>query len=140
MKNSKCQKNRGFTLVEVVVALALFSLLAAFIFPAILGAVRMNYASENLALVQDQGQSFLESLLFNAKSNTKDTLVDHYVHNNPEQTVYDDITQTLTIEDSSVVYTVIFSQNDNRIHFSAISKGQPVQRFETVEWLVYKNE
>lgn len=140
MKALKNRNNKGFTLVEVVVALALFSVLISFLFPSILGSIRMNQASDNLVVVQDEGQSFLEELVSLSKNQKdKDELIAYYESAYGTKAQYSSQQDVLKVERNNVKFEIQFLSEGNRIRFKAVTIKEPVQTFEAIEWLVYKS-
>lgn len=133
-KNSK-----GFTLVEAIVALAIFVIIATFAFPIFLSSATVNKAAHDKLQVQEISQNLIESAI-NLSNNSEnlDQLIAALIASHQELGfVFERIDNQLimTSQDYEVVMT--FSEEGQRLNL----RGQAIasmQTFETVEWLNYE--
>lgn len=66
------KKNQGLTLVEVVIALLLFSIIVIFTLPVFLSASRLNMQSDTNLSAQAEGQEVMELWVHGAASTIED--------------------------------------------------------------------
>lgn len=67
------QKNQGLTLVEVVIALMLFSIVVVFTLPVFLSANKLNTQTDTRLYAQNVGQESMELWLQEASNTTKES-------------------------------------------------------------------
>lgn len=139
MKRVNKTRQNGYTLVEVIVALAIFAIIAIFAYPAIASAMNANNGAYQITQAQEVSQNYLENVVNQASLvKTNDALIT----NLKKQTQYGSIsynTSSRVLELTAPDYTLkmTFSNVDNTVRVQTTMKKSNVH-FETVEWLVYE--
>lgn len=103
MTNNRFQKNKGFTLIEMLVSIALFSVVVTVVIGTVLTIVDSNRKSQSLAIV-------MNNLNFAVESMTRDIKTANPTSNSAYGTVMrdSDSNKTITVEDSEdriVIYS-----------------------------------
>lgn len=139
MTISKKSKQNGYTLVEVIVALAIFAIIAIFAFPSIASAMNANNGAYQITQAQEMSQNYLENVVNEAsKVKTKDALITNLKKQTQYGTInYNASTRVLDLNATDYTLKMTFSNNDNTVRLQTIMKKSQI-RFETVEWLVYE--
>ena len=121
---------RAFTLVELVVAMALLTIVLVSFYPIIINNHKVNVASQQNLEAQSIAQNEIEDLLFFAQYKTKAQITDYL---NERQSLLDE-----NYQDSSykVHLTFITEDSDQVLNLKVDYKGKLI--YETETWLSYE--
>lgn len=132
------KKKIGFTLVEVIVALAIFVVIAAFAFPIFLSSFQVNVGAQEKTQIQEVSQNYLEHVIYISKvSNNKVDLINALENDlSFGEARYDETLDSIILETEKYVLEIAFDGDSNFIKIQGLSLPSK-QTFETVEWLNY---
>lgn len=128
------KNKRGLTLIEVVVAMAVFMILVTMVFPILTQSGLMNVQSRHKLNAQEIGVLVVEELLHEAKiQGSLENLQDHITENDLES-LETQFSSSYEINNADYSVKLEFSDTDNLVKVIVKSDRQV---FETVEWLRY---
>lgn len=128
------KNKRGLTLIEVVVAMAVFMILVTMVFPILTQSGLMNVQSRHKLNAQEIGVLVVEELLHEAKiQGSLENLQDHITENDLES-LETQFSSSYEINKADYSVKLEFSDTDNLVKVIVKSHRQV---FETVEWLRY---
>lgn len=132
-------RNKGFSLIEMVIAMALLVMILAALMPLFMMSAKTNTVSAETLQAQEIGVDTIESIMNYAKSSTKEQLTTDSASplssfSTPTTTTEATTYSKVTTDDYTV--EVILSNTDQRIRVRVL-KADVVQ-FETVDWLLYE--
>ena len=128
------KNKRGLTLIEVVVAMAVFMILVTMVFPILTQSGLVNVQSRHKLNAQEIGVLVVEELLHEAKiQGSLENLQDHITENDLES-LETQFSSSYEINNADYSVKLEFSDTDNLVKVIVKSDRQV---FETVEWLRY---
>lgn len=72
------KKNRAFTLIELIVAMALLTIIFVSIYPIIINTNKVNRLSQNILRAETLAQNEIEELLHNSRTSSQEDFVDFF--------------------------------------------------------------
>lgn len=133
------KKNSGLTLVEVVVALAVFMIVVAMAFPILAQSGLINVKSKEKLDAQEIGILVVEELLVVSESQTNESTLISYLDNTGlpsfgQPFAYD--STVCTINKDNYTVTLLFNNIDTS-NLVKVSVNVDNMKYETLEWLIY---
>ena len=133
------KKNSGLTLVEVVVALAVFMIVVAMPFPILAQSGLINVNSKEKLDAQEIGILVVEELLVVSESQTNESTLISYLDNTGlpsfgQPFMCDSIVCTINKDNYTV--TLLFNNIDTS-NLVKVSVNVDNMKYETLEWLIY---
>lgn len=140
MRKFNIKNHMGFTLVELIVAFAVFMILVVMAFPVMIYAGKSNSQARNNLSVQEVGEEVVEELVYLAPLFVNESVFKDYLIA-PNSKIYDDgafsrITDnTYEMKKNQTTIVLSFFENSNRI---IVRVNDNASTYETIEWLQYE--
>ncbi len=128
------KNKRGLTLIEVVVAMAVFMILVTMVFPILTQSGLMNVQSRHKLNAQEIGVLVVEELLHEAKIQGSLENLQYHITENDLESLETQFSSSYEINNADYSVKLEFSDTDNLVKVIVKSDRQV---FETVEWLRY---
>lgn len=128
------KNKRGLTLIEVVVAMAVFMILVTMVFPILTQSGLMNVQSRHKLNAQEIGVLVVEELLHEAKIQGSLENLQYHITENDLESLEIQFSSSYEINNADYSVKLEFSDTDNLVKVIVKSDRQV---FETVEWLRY---
>lgn len=132
------ENKRGLTLVEVVVAMAVFMIIVVMAFPILTQSGLINAQSKQKLDAQEIGVLIVEDLIFVSKTQKSQTdLIERLKEPLPSFTkpfTYDSISNQLTMHEDGYDIQLQLKNDSNLVKIIVLNDRQ---RYETLEWLIY---
>lgn len=128
------KNKRGLTLIEVVVAMAVFMILVTMVFPILTQSGLMNVQSRHKLNAQEIGVLVVEELLHEAKVQGSLENLQYHITENDLDSLETQFSSSYEINNADYSVKLEFSDTDNLVKVIVKSDRQV---FETVEWLRY---
>lgn len=132
------KNRRGFTLIEAIVALAIFVIIATFSFPIFLSSSRVNHASYTKLELQEFSENNLERIREYAKVTPDQDQFTSQICNQfqTHRCEYINTSKTLNIYSDEYLISFIFIEDGNTVKVIGESLKNGL-KYETVGWITY---
>lgn len=132
------ENKRGLTLIEVVVAMAVFMIIVVMAFPILTQSGLINAQSKQKLDAQEIGVLIVEDLVFISKTQKSQTdLIERLKQPLPNFTkpfTYDSISNQLSMHEDGFEIQLELKNDSNLVKIIVLNGRQ---RYETLEWLIY---
>lgn len=133
------ENKRGLTLVEVVVAMAVFMIIVVMAFPILTQSGLINAQSKQKLDAQEIGVLIVEDLIFVSKTQKSqmdliERLKDHPLPSFTNKFTHEPSSNQLSMHEDGFDIQIELNDDSNLVKIIVLKDRQ---RYETLEWLIY---
>lgn len=132
-------RKKGFTLIEILVALMIIMIIAATVFPAFGVTGQVNQAANSRLQAQEIAQKYMEYMLYTAKEHSrgKSELITQLQANTEFGTFTSKSATEYEVASGKYLIELKFVRDDKLVKLKIVMKQG--QEYETMDWLRYED-